>query len=336
MADLPELSQGRYKRIFGALFQLTKRVNSGASLPELLRAVSESAVELASASTCSIMLLDESRTELLCKASFGLPPEEEADVRFKVGQGVAGWVAAHGTPALVLDVDADARFIKLPGQLTAIQSLLAVPLATRDGVIGVITVTSPKAKAFGKDHEELLAYLGGSIVKDIENARLYRLSISDSLTKAYNRQYLFQRLPDELDRARRYGDALSVLLFDLDHFKQLNDAHGHAAGDFVLKEVVRVAQSAIRDVDGLVRYGGEEFLLLLPKTKLAGAQLTAERLRAAIAGSELPWSDGRLQISASFGVAELRAGEGDEELLRRADEALYAAKAAGRNHVSSA
>lgn len=333
MADLPELSQGRYKRIFGALFQLTKRVNSGASLPELLRAVSESAVELAGASTCSIMLLDEERTELLCKASYGLPPEEEADVRFKVGEGVAGWVAEHGAPALILDVAADPRFVKLPGQLTAIQSLLAVPLATRDGVIGVITVTSPAPRAFGKDHEELLTYLGGSIVKDIENARLYRLSISDSLTKAYNRQYLFQRLPDELDRARRYGDALSVLLFDVDRFKVLNDTHGHAAGDFVLKEVVRVAQAAIRDVDGLVRYGGEEFLLLLPKTPMPGALQMAERLRAAIATTALPWSDKQLQVTASFGVAELRTGENDEELLRRADEALYAAKAAGRNRV---
>src|SRR5579884_2586243 len=98
MADLPELSQGRYKRIFGVLFQLTKLVNSGAALPDLLRAVSTSAVDLTGADACSIMLLDEAREELLCKASFGLREDEEAEIRFRVGQGVAGWVAEHGAP----------------------------------------------------------------------------------------------------------------------------------------------------------------------------------------------------------------------------------------------
>lgn len=336
MADVPDFSQGRYKRIFGVLFQLTKLVNSGATLPELLRAVSTSAVDLVGAQTCSIMLLDEARTELLCKAAYGLGLDEERGINFKVGEGVAGWVAEHGAPARITDVRGDPRFVALPGQLTRIESLLAVPLATREGVIGVITVTSDRPEAFGKDHEELLAYLGGSIVKDIENARLYRLSISDSLTKSYNRQYLYQRLPEELDRARRYGDALSVLLFDVDHFKKLNDTHGHPAGDFALKEIVRVAQATIRDVDGLVRYGGEEFLLLLPKTGLEGARLTAERVRVAIEDLALPWSDTQLRLTASFGVAELKPRETDDELLHRVDEALYAAKTSGRNRVVAA
>jgi diguanylate cyclase (GGDEF)-like protein len=333
MAQVPELSHGRYKRIFGVLFQLTKLVNSGAGLPELLRAVAANAVELVGADTCSIMLLDEGRSELLCKASFGLPEEDEAELRFRVGEGVAGWVAEHGAPALITDVAADPRFLRLEGQLTPMESLLAVPLATREGVIGVITASSARKEAFGQDHQELLSYLGGSIVKDIENARLYRLSITDTLTKAYNRQYLYQRLPEEIDRARRYGDALSVLLFDVDHFKKLNDVHGHAAGDFALKEVVRIAQATVRDVDGLVRYGGEEFLVLLPKTALPGGLQTAERVRVAIQALELPWSDQKLKVTASFGVAQLKDSESDDELLRRADEALYAAKSTGRNRV---
>jgi diguanylate cyclase (GGDEF)-like protein len=333
MADVPELSQGRYKRIFGVLFQLTKLVNSGVGLPELLRAVATSAVDLAGADACSIMLLDEGREELLCKASHGLPEEEEAEIRFKVGEGVAGWVAEHGAPALITDVANDPRFVRLDGQLVAMESMLAVPLATREGVIGVVAVTSARKEAFGQDHQELLAYLGGSIVKDIENARLYRLSITDGLTKAYNRQYLYQRLPEEIDRSKRYGDALSVVLFDIDHFKKLNDKYGHPAGDFVLKEVVRVAQATVRDVDGLVRYGGEEFLVLLPKTALPGAVQTAERIRVALAALELPWSDQKVKVTSSFGVAQLKDSEGDDDLLRRADEALYAAKTAGRNRV---
>ncbi len=329
-----EVTRGQYKRIFTVLFQLTKKVNEGAPLPELLRTVSSAAVDLVSADACSIMLLDEPRAELLCKAASGLAPEEEAGISFRVGEGVAGWVAEHGAPALIPDVTTDARFKVVEGQVTRIRSLLVVPLSTKEGVIGVISASSWKPEAFGADHEELLSYLGASIVKDIENARLYRLSICDTLTKAFNRQYLYQRLPEEIERSRRYGDPLSAALFDIDHFKRFNDTYGHPAGDFVLKEVVRLAQAQIRDVDALVRYGGEEFFLLLPSTPLAGAVTTAERVRKAVEGAQFPWSDRRLTVTVSAGVAELGPDAPDDEaLLRRADEALYRAKGNGRNRV---
>jgi diguanylate cyclase (GGDEF)-like protein len=330
----PEQNQGRYKRVFGVLFQLTKLVNSGASLPDLLRAVAQASVDLLGADTCTIMLLDESRGELLCKAAHGLASEQEQQIRFRVGEGVAGWVAECATPALIADVSQDKRFLKVEGQETPVVALLCVPLVTREGVIGTISVTSSKAGVFATEHEEVLSYLGGSVVKDIENARLYRLSITDSLTKAYNRQYLYQRLPEEVERTKRYGDPLSVVLFDVDHFLLLNDKHGHTAGDFVLKELVRVVQATVRDVDGLVRTGGEEFLLLLPKTDLVGAANTAERLRQAVQAAEFPWSNTKLRVTVSLGIAQLDEGpEADERLLKRADESLAKAKKDGRNRV---
>jgi diguanylate cyclase (GGDEF)-like protein len=330
----PEVSKGSYKRIFSVLFQITKVVNSGAPLQTLLEAVSSSSVDLVGADSCSIMLLDESRKELLINAASGLPEDEADAVTFRVGEGVAGWVAEHGAPALIPDAATDVRFKAVPGQKLVIASLLCVPLLTKDGVIGTLTVTSTRARAFGKDHEELLMYLGASIVKDIENARLYRLSITDSLTKAFNRQYLYQRLPDEIERCRRYGDQLSVVLFDVDHFKQFNDTFGHAAGDFVLKEIVRVALAAIRDVDGLVRFGGEEFLMLLPKTAIEGASGAAERLRAAIEEADFLWSDQKLKVTISAGVVALWPGATDDALLKRVDELLYQAKTGGRNRVA--
>jgi diguanylate cyclase (GGDEF)-like protein len=330
----PEVTKGQYKRIFAVLFHLTKVVNSGAALPELLRAVAKAATDLVAANSCAILLLDESRAELLSKASHGLSPEEEALVSFKVGEGIAGWVAEHGAPALIPDARQDPRFKILEGQVTPIRGMLCVPLTTKEGVIGVISVTSLNASAFGKDHEELLAYLGSSIVKDIENARLYRLSITDSLTKAYNRQYLYQRLPDELERSRRYGDPLCVALFDVDHFKRFNDTWGHPAGDFVLKEIVRIAHEQIREVDALVRYGGEEFLILLPKTLADGARTIAERYRRAVETAEFPWSDQKLKVTVSIGLAALAVDiPTDDVLLKRADEALYQAKQGGRNRV---
>jgi len=332
-----EPTAGRFKRVISVLFQLTKKINEAVPLPDLLRAVAAAAVDLLDADTCSVMLLDDARTELLSKASAGLPPEEEATITFKVGEGLAGWVAEHGAPALVADVCADARFKAVPGQATRIASLLAVPLITKEGIIGVLTVTSARPGAFQPEHEDLLMYLGTAIVKDLENARLYRLSITDSLTKAFNRQYLYQRLPEEVERCRRYKDPLSVALFDIDHFKRFNDSYGHPAGDFVLKEVVRLAQGQIRDVDALVRYGGEEFLVLLPNTPLEGARVIAERFRKAVEAAEFPWSDRRLKVTISVGIATLAEDvPNDEALLKKADDALYRAKTAGRNRVEPA
>jgi diguanylate cyclase (GGDEF)-like protein len=212
-----------------------------------------------------------------------------------------------------------------------------VPLSTKEGVIGVMTTTSRKVGVFQPDHEDLLQYLGAAVVRDLDNARLYRASISDPLTRAYNRQYLIQRLPDEVERCRRYGDPLSLALFDLDHFKRFNETYGGPAGDFVLKEIARIALAQIRDVDALVRHGDDEFLVLLPNTNLPGATVIAERFRKAVEVAEFPWSDRRLSITVSIGLASL--GENaptDDALLRKVDEALQRAKAQGRNRVEAA
>jgi diguanylate cyclase (GGDEF)-like protein len=336
MGGPAEVSTGSYKRVLSLLFQVTRRVNEGATLVDLLRLVASHAGELVGADSCSIMLLDEQRRELFGKVSAGLTPEEEALLSFRVGEGVAGWVVEHGAPARVEDTTRDERFKVLPGQALHIRSILCVPLITQDGAIGTLTVTSGQVGAFTPEHEELLVYLGGAVVRDVENARLYRLAITDPLTHAFNRQYLFQRLPAELERSRRYGEPLSVALMDIDHFKHVNDTHGHLAGDFVLKELVRLALTQVREVDALVRHGGEEFLLLLPNTPRDAAATVAERLRASVEKLVMPWSNLKLRVTASFGVAEWHREETDEDLLRRADEALYRAKDAGRNRVDVA
>lgn len=335
MATSGDGSRSQYKHVFTVLFQLTKKVNEGGTLNDILKMVAEAATDLVDkADSCSIMLLDDSKQELLSKASHGLSPQEGERITFQVGCGVAGWVVEHGSPALIPDVAMDGRFQVHPDQVLSIRSMLSVPLATpREGIIGVITLTSPEEDAFQPEDEALLSYLGASIVKDIENARLYCLAITDTLTKAYNRQYLFQRLPQEIDRVRRYKSPLSVILADIDHFKVFNDTYGHLAGDFVLKEVVRLAKSQIRDVDMLVRYGGEELLFILPNTGLEGAMVTAERVRRALDAAAFPWSNKQLHVTVSMGVAQYDAADSDEEFLKRADQALYLAKSQGRNCV---
>ncbi|MDC7711459.1 GGDEF domain-containing protein [Vogesella indigofera] len=160
------------------------------------------------------------------------------------------------------------------------------------------------------------------------------LSIRDGLTGCYNRALLSERLPSELERAQRYQRPLAVVFCDADHFKPVNDRFGHLAGDEVLRAIaLRISSQLRQDIDWVVRFGGEEFVIVLPETDLAAALVTAERLRAAISTSVI-LADGRtVQITASLGVAAFQSGEDVESLLNRADTQLYLAKQGGRNRV---
>ena len=165
------------------------------------------------------------------------------------------------------------------------------------------------------------------------NEELRALAHHDALTGLHNRRWLEARLDDELTRQRRTRQPMALLLLDVDHFKRVNDTLGHAEGDTVLKRVARCLQQGCRGTDALARFGGEEFVVLLPETRLEGAHALAEKLRAAVArdaGMPLP-------VTISIGLAMAWAGEGRSAaaLLQAADEALYAAKAAGRNRVAS-
>jgi diguanylate cyclase (GGDEF)-like protein len=334
LTEAQENTAARYRRIFAALSAISNHIAGGVGLDSLIGLIARETLGLVRADACSIMLFDEPRQELLCRAACGLPEEEARAITFRRGEGVAGWVAETGRPASIEDALGDPRFVHKPGQKTSIRALLCVPLRVRDSVVGVVTVTRTTAERFADEDQEILSFLANAVVLDVENARLYRLSVTDPLTKACNRQYLREKLPDEIDRASRFGQPLSLVLFDLDHFKQVNDCCGHAAGDDALRFIAQVARETVRDVDTLARYGGEEFVLLLPNTDAGGAKVIAERLRRRIADAEIPCGAQTLRLSASFGVAELAGDVRDgEELLRRADEALYEAKRRGRNRT---
>ena len=159
------------------------------------------------------------------------------------------------------------------------------------------------------------------------------LATLDGLTGLKNRRVFQERLAEEFYRAQRYHIALSLLLLDVDKFKQFNDTFGHPAGDEVLKIVARLLQNAVRDTDFVARYGGEEFVVLMPYTDQDAALKLAERLRSAIESA--PWS--KRPVTASFGVASLSPEcDTEESLLSQADQALYQSKNAGRNRVSHA
>jgi diguanylate cyclase (GGDEF)-like protein/PAS domain S-box-containing protein len=170
--------------------------------------------------------------------------------------------------------------------------------------------------------------------------QLRELATCDSLTGAANRRHFYELMHAERERALRGGHRLSLCLFDVDHFKSINDQHGHVAGDHALSAIAQAAKSQLRVNDALGRLGGEEFAILLPDTDQAGALVLAERVRAAVERAVVPSGEpagerGAIRVTVSLGVAELRADEPMESLLKRADRALYAAKDHGRNRVCS-
>lgn len=169
-----------------------------------------------------------------------------------------------------------------------------------------------------------------------KNATLARLSTTDPVTGLRNRRYVTEFLSLESLRATRYHTPLSVMMLDIDHFKRVNDGHGHRVGDAVLQVLADTLRSTLRATDLAGRYGGEEFLVVLPQTDLAGAGALAERVREAIEATEIEvGGDGALSVTVSVGIAEFGAGgEGVDALVERADAALYAAKDAGRNRVA--
>jgi diguanylate cyclase (GGDEF)-like protein len=164
------------------------------------------------------------------------------------------------------------------------------------------------------------------------------MAITDELTGLRNRRYIGQRLGEELARSHRHGRPCACVLFDIDHFKRVNDAHGHAAGDAVLRGVAAAALGALRESDLLGRWGGEEFLAVLPETDLAGAGLIAERLRVALEAMRVEFEGRTFSATVSLGVVDALPGHDPdardaEQMVARADEVLYRAKSAGRNRV---
>jgi two-component system, cell cycle response regulator len=174
----------------------------------------------------------------------------------------------------------------------------------------------------------------------VANQRNRILSITDALTGAHNRRYLMEQLPRELERCRRYAYPLSVLMCDIDHFKQINDARGHAAGDDVLQQFAGRVQKSIRtNSDWVSRHGGEEFLIVLPETAHEGALFVAEKIRMLVAGTPFATRSGETPVTASFGVASTGVNGPDitlkvDALIRTADECLYKSKQGGRNRTS--
>jgi len=181
----------------------------------------------------------------------------------------------------------------------------------------------------------ILKFMTGENIEVHYHEEIYRLMTVDGLTQVYNRRYFNEALEREVNRSQRYERALSLIVFDIDHFKRVNDTHGHLAGDNLLRQIATAVKPKLRREDIFARTGGEEFGILLPEITLEGARVTADKVRRIVEATPLKVDQQLVPVTISLGCAQLGPGDqAAEDLYKRADERLYEAKQGGRNRVA--
>ena len=264
--------------------------------------------------------------------------DDEQSLRQRLGPGDAPLLASF---------DASRHAVFFPGADAAPASVALLPLVRSQALSGSLNLASLEDRRFAADlatdFMQRLAAIAAICLENVANQeRLRHLGMSDSLTGAYNRRYFDQRLIEETDRALRSGQPLACMMLDVDHFKQINDGFGHAAGDVVLREMTQHIKAQLRASDVMARYGGEEFAVLLTQTEISAALAIAERIRQKVADARFAAAGGTLLAATlSVGVAMLdrnrhAGGTAGASLVAEADAAMYRAKNSGRNRVVAA
>jgi len=313
---------------------------------EVVRRVMEKVRELLEPRAWSLLLRNPQTGELDFAVAEGEVGASLAGQRLAPGQGIAGWVAEHREAVVIEDVRDDPRFDaefdKTLGFET--RSILAVPIASSGTVFGVIELVRGRddSQGFGRREASLLRAVADFAAIALENAgnhtRVRELAVRDDCTGLFNARYLHQSLDREVARARRHGTPVSLIFFDLDRFKLVNDTHGHLCGSALLSEVGDLLLGELRREDVAVRYGGDEFVALLPLSSPEDGLGVARRLWQRVRTEPFLRSRGlAIGQTASYGVASFpRHADDADGLLRRADDAMYLAKRRGRDNVATA
>jgi diguanylate cyclase (GGDEF)-like protein len=260
---------------------------------------------------------------------------------FGIGVGITGWAFALGTPQRVNDADAHPASRHVPGTANVDESMLLIPLICGDSRLGMLNLVRFRRDAFEASDLTVADLMAHIVAPAWRNAELYaeqaQYAVTDSLTGLLNTRWLREASHRELAMAERTGTPMAVLMIDLDNFKQINDSCGHAAGDAALRSVARNLLVRVRSEDAVVRYGGEEFALILRDCGLAGARRVAQKIRKGLAVIELPVESTVPIVTASVGIALFpEHGRTVGQLLGAADAAMYTAKRRGKDRAAVA
>ncbi|MFP5505376.1 MAG: diguanylate cyclase [Gammaproteobacteria bacterium] len=340
------------------------------SQEELLRDAMRVLMENGDFERCSVFLLDDET--LYCAGGMDWPDlihrggdDPRQPRQFQLGEGIIGMAAETGNLQHCRDSRGEPRFLQA-GSADGIGSLICVPVLFADKVLGVVNVSHRRPNAFSDAHERLLAVFASFLGQILSNWRYYHqmeaeiqrrtqeleaalaeaeelkrryqhLSIVDELTGIHNRRFFFPEAHAALASAVRYGQTFSIMMVDLDHFKQINDLYGHGMGDKVLQVTAALLKGQTREGDIIARFGGEEFVLALPNTDLDGARQLADRVLNSLRSLAFNATGKTVRVTTSIGISSLTGAESPdrpdllETLLRQADQALYFGKAQGRD-----
>ncbi len=332
---------GQVERLL-ACIEFSKDVVSAYDMESLLTAVLERIGVLLPARNWSLLLIDPQTGELYFAVVVGVDPQALKGLRLKPGEGIAGAVAATGQPIFIPDVDQDQRFSARADTLTGFdtRSIIALPLRVRGEVIGVFEVINVEdEKYFREKYLPHLAILADYVAIAVDNVRnlqkLQARTYIDEVTGFYNPRYLAWQLDQLVPQILAQGGQFSVVFLDLDNFKAVVDTQGHLRGSKVLGEVARVINTVMPPEGSLVRYGGDEFILLLPHTSKPQALALTRNLRDALNRSRFLQEEGvGLELTASYGIATLPEDARDKEtLLLIADRAMYRSKGRGKDCI---
>lgn len=324
------------------LHQLSQEmIQAGMDLEQIYQSVHNTTAQLMPADSFVISILDEKAEEIVATYLSDKGVREKPQ-RLSLGEGLSGYIIKTGRPFLAFDYYQQKELhdfdIVRYGSEEHVRSIIAVPMRLGSKVIGMISAQTYQSYDYGAEDQQLLDMLAAYTAIAINNAHLFeevqRLAITDSLTGTYNRRLFYSAVQKEINRSRRYGHPIAVMMLDLDHYKEINDTHGHDVGDQALQLIAQRCQENIRETDILARYGGDEFIFLLPETKIKQAMETAERLRSAM--QQYPIKVGNINVATtvSIGVAGVDNAPPElDVLLKSADLALYDAKQSGRNCI---
>ena len=327
------------------LLDLGKTLTSSLNLSEILHRILEKVGLLLSPKNWSLLLANHEDGTLNFEIVVGENAEEIKTMKLKIGEGIAVHVAKTGEPLIIPDVRKDPRFSPKADEISSFftKSVICVPLKSKGNILGVIElINKVEGGRFGKKDLEVLEALADFAAISIENARyvekIENLAIIDDHTQLFNARYFHTSLDYHLKLTERYGGNLSLIFIDLDHFKNVNDRFGHLVGSKLLKEVADVFKECIRKTDIPIRYGGDEYVLILPNTSKEQAFMIAKRLKSTLCKTLfLTKEEIFITLSASFGVSTYPDdAQSKVDLIRKADNAMYLVKEKGRNGIELA
>lgn len=322
--------------------EVVQAINSSLRPQEIMRVIMEKTADLIKAEGWSVLLLDDNRRDLVFVAVAGEAGKKIMGMRLKVGQGVAGWVARYGQSLIVPDVTKDPRFysgIDKKSKFTT-KSVLCVPMKSRNKIIGVVEVVNKiGGEPFTKDDLEIFENLVAHITVALENANMYRkmeeASQIDTLTNLYNSRYCNQFLDNFLLNRKGMRGTISLIFLDIDFFKLVDDNFGHLVGSETLRLLGERIKKVVRSGDVVARYGGDEYIVILPNTDKKTAAVIAERIRREINQDPFyAFKNKKFNISVTLGVATYpNDAKNRDELIGKADKAMYEGKLSGRDKV---